>query len=162
MKNNFIAISIFILSIVAILIGVFYPNSTEKTKTKKDKITCAISKKDNYYLLEYESSYDKYSVLDNIYEVFDNKNNMNKIIDKVNCDSSKLDIDFSKNKALIMEVVTNPSVKDIKIDDKSVKAIVSYKYEENNNKYNLLLIPIDKNIENYDIRITPTGEEPVK
>lgn len=159
MKNKGILVSIIVLSIIAILIGVFYPDKkTTKIKKNDDYKECVLTKKNNYYLLEYKSSYDKYSVVDDIYGVFDNKTSVDKIIDKVGCDSSKLNVNYSDKNIVIMEVLTNPKIEEIKEVNEMLQVRVQYKLDDKA-KYNLIILPVSKNINDFDIRISPIYEE---
>ena len=153
MNKKYIVLIIIILSIIAILVGLFYPESTNKPKSE-DKLNCVITKEKEYYRVEYNSDYDNYSVVDGIYEAVDSKDNLDKKLNKINCDTSKIDVDFSKDKLVIMEVLTNPKLDVLKVENKTLSAFVLYDLDLNEKRYNLYLVPVKKNIENLDVRIS--------
>lgn len=156
-KTVIIILLIVILSIILILLGLFFPNNGKKNNSKKgEKYSCSITKKDKYYVVSYNSNYDDYSMVNNIYEVFDNKDKLKEVLDKKKCDVSKIDIDFSSKNALVMETLIDPKLKTIKIEDKNIKVIINYKIKDKG-VYNLFVMPVDKDIENYDIRIFPSN-----
>lgn len=156
-KTVIIILLIVILSIILILLGLFFPNNGKKNNSKKgEKYSCSITKKDKYYVVSYNSNYGDYSMVDNTYEVFDNKNKLKEVLDNKKCDISKVDIDFSSKNALVMETLIDPKVETMKVEDKSVKVIITYK-TKNKGVYNVFIMPVDKDIENYDIRIFPSN-----
>ena len=59
---------------------------------------------------------------------------------------------------MLLEVLTEPKIDTLDIKDDSIDSIILYKtYEEARKKdtYNLYLIPIDKSVEKYNVRISP-------
>lgn len=160
-KYLILVIVILVLSIAAILIGIFYPKSTNKPK-KEDKFNCVITKEKDYYRVEYNSDYDNYSVVEGMYEVVNNKDDFSKKLNKINCDISKIDVDFSKEKLVFMETLITPKIEEFTIKKDMIRAFVSYDLDnKNNSRYNLFVAVIDKKIKDYDIRIYPksTNEE---
>lgn len=156
-KVVIISVIIILIAIGIITIGIVYPKFIEKDTKEKESI-CSISAQGKYYQVKYESNYNKYSVVEDSYAVIEDSSKLNKILKGIGCDNSNLKIDFSNKKVLLLEVLTEPRFDTFKINDDSIDAIVLYNtYEEIRKKdtYNLYLIPINKNIEKYNIRISP-------
>lgn len=162
-KNVIIASIIIVIAIVIIIIGLIYPKYIN-TGTKSKKSLCSVSLKDGYYDVKYNSNYLKYKVTDDNYEVIEESNRLKKVLKKIGC-SSDIDVDFSKKKVVLLEVLVDPKMDTLDIKGDSIKSIVLYKSISDADKkdiYHLFLIPISRDIEKYDIRISPTADSNVK
>ena len=161
MKKKILLIIIFIVAILSIVVGVLF---SVDDSPKEKIVKCSLAKKDNYYVLDYKTNYENYSVVDDYYKVISNKKDLDKLLKNVKCNKMENIVDFSKEKLLVVEVLTNYKVDELKIKKDSVRVIASYKLEdgEKEDTYNLLLIPIDSKIKDYDVRVSPitTGGGP--
>lgn len=157
MKKRIVLITtLLLIAVVGILVGVFYPDKNIN-KPKKIDNKCSISLKDKYYDVKYDSTYEDYSVVAGIYKVIDSKDKLDKILNKIGCDNS-VNVDFSKKNIVLLETLVDPKINTMDIKDDSMKTIILYKTIDDANKkdtYNLFLVPVSKNVKNYDIRISP-------
>jgi len=161
MKKKILLIIIFIVAILSIVVGVLF---SVDDSPKEKIVKCSLAKKDNYYVLDYKTNYENYSVVDDYYKVISNKKDLDKLLKNVKFKKIENIVDFSKENLLVVEVLTNYKVDEVKFNKDSIRVIAFYKLNDGEKKdtYNILLIPIDKKIDKYDVRVSPitTGEEP--
>ncbi len=154
MKKNKKIILIFI-SVITLIIIVTAAVLIIKPNNEKYK---------KHYKITYSASYNTAKVLENDkqYEIVSDQDRFEEIMDEVKNKeyNEKFDKGFFKNKnLLVVEGEIDPEIKKIKIDETSADITIYYATplttQDEIFDFNLYLIPIDKEVEDINVEVSP-------
>ncbi len=113
----------------------------------------------SYYTITYSASYNTYDVLNNSndYDVVTEKSELDDILDKIQANNfQKINNNFFEDrKLLVIQAGINPEMHKLEINNKKVNATIYHASPMTTMDkiwtFSLYLIPIDKDIDNYNI-----------
>ena len=118
---------------------------------------------ESYYTVTYSATANTYDILNNSdgYVIVNEKSELDNILNKVNTNSFKQFNEdfFINNKLLIIQAGISPEIHKLNIEQNNIDVTIYYATPmisvDEQKEYNLYLIPISKDINNYNVEKMP-------